>query len=133
MNENLRTIRCIIAGSRSFGDYGLLKSRCDRIFSNTSLSDLEIVSGTANGADKLGERYAQERNIPIKLMPADWSNHGKRAGPMRNQAMAKYATHAVVFWDGRSRGTKNMIELADAKGLNYRIIYYLHPSQLPHH
>ena len=29
------------------------------------------------GADELGEQYAEDNNIPIKRFPADWKKHGK--------------------------------------------------------
>jgi hypothetical protein len=74
-------------------------------------TDIEVVSGCARGADQLGERWADERGYPVKRFPADWHKHGKRAGYLRNEEMAGYATHLVAFWDGRSRGTKHMIDL----------------------
>lgn len=99
-------MKTIIAGSRGFNDYDLLCQTCDDI------EITEVVSGTARGADKLGERYARERNIPVKQFPADWDNLGKRAGYIRNSDMAKYADACVVFWDGVSKGTAHMIVLS---------------------
>ena len=40
--------------------------------------------------------------------------------------MAAIADAVIVFWDGNSTGTRNMIELAKAKPLPYRIIKYEH-------
>ena len=70
----------------------------------------ELVSGGANGIDKLGEQWARENNINIKLFPADWDQYGKSAGPMRNAEMADYCDAAIILWDGKSKGTFNMIE-----------------------
>jgi hypothetical protein len=72
----------------------------------------EIVSGAARGIDSLGERWAEYRPdpIPVKQFPADWDTHGKAAGPIRNRAMADYADALLVVWDGKSRGTKNMLD-----------------------
>lgn len=70
----------------------------------------EVVSGCATGIDRLGEQWARANNIPIKEMPADWNTHGKSAGPQRNRAMAEYADAAIVVWDGKSHGSRNMIE-----------------------
>jgi hypothetical protein len=92
-------IRVIIAGSRNFNDYKLLRSKLDFLLQNYNLNDIEIVSGTAKGADQLGEMYAKEKGISVKRFPADWDKFGKSAGVMRNKQMAEYATHSVCFWD----------------------------------
>ena len=111
-----------MAGTRSFDDYGLLQSKLGFYLQNRT--DVEIVSGTARGADQLGERYAIERGLPVKQFPADWDRYGKSAGYKRNAQMAEYADAAVIFWDGTSRGSKHMIELAKAKGLRVRVVKY---------
>ena len=61
----------IVAGSRTFNDYRLLRNKLDQILAN-KLPDIVIVSGGARGADTLGERYAQEKGLPVKQFPADW-------------------------------------------------------------
>lgn len=115
-------MRCIIAGGRDFKNFELLVQKCDYYLRINKPS--EIISGTADGADYLGERYAAIRNIPVKKFEADWKRNGRKAGPIRNQQMAEYATHLIVFWDGKSRGTKNMIEFAEKYNLQTRIIRY---------
>lgn len=115
-------MRVIIAGGRAFDDYDLLCSKCDTVLSEQS--DIEIVSGTARGADTLGERYANERGYRIKQFPADWNKYGKRAGYLRNEQMALYADALIAFWDGESKGTKHMIELAKKHGLKVKVIQY---------
>ena len=82
----------------------------------------EIVCGMGRGADLLGKRWAMEHRIPIHKFPADWVRFGKSAGPKRNQQMADHATHLVAFWDGRSSGTKDMIDRATTAGLQIRIV-----------
>lgn len=104
-------MKVIVAGSRGIDSYGLV---CHAIrFSNLDLS--EVVSGTARGVDRLGERYGHESEVPVKQFPADWDKYGKRAGYVRNEQMAEYADALVAIWDGESRGTKNMIELMEAR------------------
>ena len=112
--------RVIVAGSRDFSDYELLKSKLDSLLSNKN--DIEIVSGTCKGADLLGERYGNENNYPINKFPADWKTFGKRAGPLRNKEMADNADALIAFWDGTSRGTSGMIEIAKSNGLQVRVI-----------
>ena len=116
-------MKLIIAGGRDFYDYSLMKSKLDNILETVD-EEIEIVSGTANGADKLGEQYAQEKGFPIKKFPADWDKYKKRAGYMRNKQMAEYATHCVCFWNGKSKGTAMMIDLAKEFELSLRVIKY---------
>lgn len=114
--------KVIIAGGRNFSDYELLKERCD-FFLKEKLQNCHviIISGHASGADSLGERYAQEHGLQCELHPADWSQ-GRKAGPIRNAEMASVADALIAFWDGQSRGTKSMIELAKSKGLSVRVV-----------
>lgn len=114
--------KVIVAGTRTFNDYELLKSKLD--FYLKDKTNIEIVSGCANGADKLGERYAKERGYKIKHFPADWDRYGRKAGPIRNEQMVKYADACVVFWDGDSKGSKNLIDLAIKYGLQLKVVKY---------
>jgi len=116
-------LKLIIAGGRNFNDYDLLKEKVDYYLKNTNES-VEIVSGKAKGADTLGERYAKENGYGLSLFPADWNRYGKGAGYIRNKEMAEYATHCICFWDGESRGTKMMIDLAKERDLKVRVINY---------
>jgi ABC-type enterochelin transport system substrate-binding protein len=115
-------MKVIIAGGRKFKDYESLKKYCDYILQNQS--DIEIVSGTARGADRLGERYAEERGFPIKRFPAKWDEFGNSAGYIRNFEMAKYADGLIAFWNGISSGTKHMIDIAKKEELKVRIFKY---------
>ena len=82
-------IRIIIAGSRTFNNYPLLKKTLDECISNLETNEeIQIVSGGARGADKLGEKYAKERGYSLKIFPANWDKYGKRAGYLRNNEMA---------------------------------------------
>lgn len=78
--------------------------------------DLEIVSGGARGVDKYAEQWAFHNNVDIKRFPADWKTLGKKAGFIRNAEMSRYADALFAFWDGKSKGTKHMIDvMADLK------------------
>lgn len=99
-------MKVIIAGSREVEDEIL-------VFEAYQLAKFvatEVVSGGCRGVDAAGEQFATDFNIPIKVFPADWIKYGKGAGPMRNRQMAKYADALIAIWDGKSRGTKNMID-----------------------
>ena len=115
-------MKVIIAGGREFNNYKLLKESCDRILSRQT--DIEIVSGKALGADKLGEDYAEEKGYKVTEFPADWKKYNKGAGPIRNKQMAEYADGLIAFWDGESKVTKNMIDLAKKYNLKVKVILY---------
>jgi hypothetical protein len=115
-------LKVIVAGTRTFSDYALLCERLD--FYLQHYTDIEIVSGGAKGADTLGERYARERGCLVKQFPADWQTYGKKAGPVRNAQMAAYADACIVFWDGKSKGTQDMITQANTHQLPTRVVHY---------
>lgn len=120
-------IRVIIAGGRDFHDYRRLRAFMNCLLKPIS-EPVEIISGGANGADSLGERYAKEYGYTLKRFPADWNKYGKAAGPIRNREMALYAAEEtgvlVAFWDGASRGTQNMIARAEECGLKVFVPRY---------
>lgn len=111
-------LRIIIAGSRNFTNKLGLFQVCDKIIKNNfSGRTITILSGTARGADRLGEIYAEERGYSLDRYPAEWDKYGKSAGYKRNEKMAKNAKVLIAFWDGKSKGTKHMIDLANLWGL----------------
>ena len=121
--------RVIIAGSRQFNDYKLMLNTLDEfgVHLINTIDPVEIISGHAPGADTLGEKFAKAYGYPLKIFPAEWNKYGKAAGPIRNEKMAKYASGAdrgilIAFPVGESRGTRNMIKLAEQYGLEIHII-----------
>ncbi len=118
------TIRCIIAGSRGFDDYAMLLTAVNICFLNFAVEDITILSGMARGADRMGERFAHEMGIAVDQYPAQWDTYGRSAGYKRNELMATEATHLIAFWDGVSRGTKHMIDLATKHGLTLATVHY---------
>ena len=117
-NDNIMKI--IIAGGRNFNDYALLKSILDSLLKE---QHFEVISGTAKGADSLGEIYAKENKLKIHYFKHDWSI-GKSAGYLRNKDMAEFADGCICFWDGKSKGTKHMIDLAKEYNLKLKVINY---------
>ena len=110
----------IIAGSRDFDDYRLLKKTVSDYIEENQVNNtqqIRIISGGAKGADRLGECYAFDNGYSVIRFQALWGVYGKSAGPRRNNEMAKFASESgsgtlIAFWDGESRGTKNMIDTA---------------------
>lgn len=105
--------RVIIAGGRDIHDYDLV---LDAIEESGFRIDV-VISGGAKGVDALGEKYSEEMMLNLTIFRADWQTHGRAAGPIRNRKMAENADALIAVWDGKSRGTKNMIETATKLGL----------------
>lgn len=117
--------RVVVAGGREFTNYVLLANALDKLLSEKRKThEIVIVSGKARGADSLGERYAKERGLRVISKPANWDLHGKSAGYKRNEEMANISHCTVAFWDGKSRGTKHMIDLTRRKGNQCRVVKY---------
>lgn len=106
-------MKTIIAGSRDINIYGTLLDAIEA----SEFEITEVLSGRANGVDKLGELWATLARVPISYYPADWDTYGKSAGYRRNAEMVKDAEALIAVWDGESRGTKHTIELAKKKGI----------------
>lgn len=124
MTNDYRPFRIIVAGSRDIPtnkDY--LREYFNRLDAlSKSKSNIEVVSGTARGGDRVGEDWAYARDHKLVKFPADWQYHGLSAGYKRNEEMAEYADALVAIWDSKSKGTKHMINIAKREGLAVRII-----------
>ncbi len=97
-----------VGGSRSIESYELV---C-QVLNNLIMPGDVILSGNAPGADRLGERYAQEHGLQFKIIPSEWEKHGLRATMMRNEVLLKAADCIIIFWDGKSEGSKHMIDIS---------------------
>lgn len=129
----LNELRIIVAGSRDFNNYKLLENESSKIIEkelNANIQSIRIISGTARGADQLGESFARKYNYKLSCLPAEWGLYGKSAGYRRNAEMAKFAVSnnnvgvLIAFWDGKSKGTKHMIDLANRYGLKVYVIKF---------
>ncbi len=100
-------MKLIIAGSRSITDAPAVKAILDEFLKFNTVD--EVVSGMAEGVDKIGAAWAIENNIPVKEFIPDWNGKGKAAGIVRNHEMGDYADVLIAFWDSKSKGTADMI------------------------
>jgi hypothetical protein len=112
-------MKLAVVGSRNFKDYKLLKTKLDEL-ENIEL----IISGGANGADSLAEKYADEKGIKKSIHYAEWGRYGKAAGYYRNIDIVNESEMVIAFWDGKSKGTKLSISLAKEKNKKLTVIYY---------
>jgi hypothetical protein len=125
----------IVAGGRKYNDYAELKHVCSDYVTHlvkdgiSQHNEISIISGMASGADSLGVKFANEAGLYLIRCAADWDTNGKAAGYRRNDQMAKLATDngrgvLLAFWDGKSKGTKHMIDLAEKHKMEIYITLY---------
>jgi hypothetical protein len=81
-----------------------------------------IIEGGAAGADACGAAWAQAHNVETQTFPADWSEHGKAAGPMRNQRMIDEGKPDLVVAFPGGKGTADMVRRARAAGIEIQEI-----------
>lgn len=121
----MENFKVIIAGSRGFSNYKLLKEKCNEYLREKRKEyNIIIISGGARGADFYGEKYAQDEGFSLEVFLANWNKFGKSAGFRRNEQMAEVADALIAFWDGKSNGTKHMIEIMENKKLLVRVVNY---------
>lgn len=113
-------MRTIVAGGRLFTNLAVAYAVLDSL---VTAGDV-IISGHCSGADMIGEMYAHNHSLQVELYPADWKKYGKASGPIRNEEMAKTANRLIAFWDGKSKGTKSMIGLAQKHGCEVFVFDY---------
>lgn len=127
-------MKLIIAGSRKI-EREKAKHYIDRIF-RAYFQDFTIqevihggnggkrtTDGVLVGVDLAGKEWAEEKGYVTRAFYPDWEKEGKKAGPMRNQRMAKYAGKSgglILIWDGVSRGSANMLKEARTIGMFIR-------------
>ena len=117
--------RIIVAGSRGFEDKKLMHAKLSHLLgSKLDTHSVTIISGGANGADKLGERWGAKFAHNVHRIDAPWSLFGNSAGHIRNEVMAGCADACVVFWDGESKGTAGMIAQAKKAGIPTRVVKF---------
>lgn len=121
----MEDFKLIVAGGRDFNDASLLafsiNDLANGIYADKAIS---IVTGMAKGADSLGYYFAIKNNVVAYKFPADWTKYGKSAGMIRNKQMGDFADGLLAFWDGKSRGTKQMIEYMDSLHKPVHIVKY---------
>ena len=126
-------MRTIIAGSRHLprDDFDrdaikvLIKSVLRPMTADPfGFGNITILSGMARGIDTFAITVAKEEGWNVEEYPAKWDEHGKAAGFIRNEEMARNADMLIAFWDGESRGTKHMINTALTLGLDVHVFQF---------
>ena len=110
-------MRTIIAGSRNVKSYKTVLRAIRKAIECAHIRPTCIISGGAIGVDQLGEKFAREFEFPFEVHKADWDKYGNKAGYIRNEEMALVSDALIAIWDGHSKGTKHMIDLAKKYGV----------------
>jgi hypothetical protein len=110
-------MRLAVIGSKEFHDYHFLKTALNKISGITT-----IVSGAAEGTDKMAARYALEYNIKLLEFPPDFENFGTEANHIRDRRIVENCDFIIAFWDGKCEGTKYTLDYAKEKGIDVSII-----------
>ncbi len=134
--KNNSRMKVAVIGSRGFTDYEKVKDYLGRLDSKRKIT--LIVSGGADGADSLGERWADENGVQKLIFEAKWDDlthpdarikvnrYGKKydanAGFRRNRDIVDNCDVVLAFWDGRSPGTRNSVDYARSKNKPLKII-----------
>lgn len=117
-------MKVLVCGSRYFNDYERLKTEVLRALPVGDYRGAVVISGAARGADRMGEKLAEEMQWEVEQYPADWKKYGKRAGPIRNSQMLREGKPDMViaFKGFNSRGTQNMIDQSIKAGVEVVVI-----------
>lgn len=101
--------KVLVCGGRNFLDDIRADKVLDGLHEKYKID--EIIEGGAKGADTLGREWAVARGVPVVTVKADWDTYGKRAGYLRNVAMADLGPELVVSFPG-GVGTDMMGKIA---------------------
>lgn len=121
----MKEFKLIVAGGRDFNDAALMErvliALADVDYADVSIS---IVTGMAKGADYLGYAFAKANGVTLYRFHAEWDRLGRSAGFIRNKQMGDFSDGLLAFWDGKSRGTDNMIQYMQSLSKPVHIINY---------
>ena len=82
----------------------------------------EIVSGGAKGIDTCARNYALAHGLKLTEFLPEYDKYGRGAPLRRNITIIEYADLVLAFWDGKSRGTKFVID--NCKKRNIPVVVY---------
>jgi hypothetical protein len=108
-------MRVLVCGGRDFDDRDLLMGTLSALAKTESID--AVIEGNAKGADRLAGYWARDRGITNLKFRPDWQNHGKYAGPIRNQRMLDEGKPDLVIAFPGGNGTADMVRRAKAAGV----------------
>lgn len=83
-----------------------------------------VIDGFCRGVDEVAHQHARDRGWACERFPADWNEHGKSAGPIRNAKMVSKADALLAIRaPGESRGTDGICAMARMAGLLAEVVH----------
>lgn len=121
-------MKLLIAGSRGITHPFAVVNAIEHFIGSLDPAEItEIVHGGARGVDTLAQHYADLYKLPCKVFLPDWARYFKAAGFVRNAEMGDYADALLAVWDGKSGGTRDMIEGMQSLNKPCFVYYYKGP------
>lgn len=105
-------MRVLVCGGRDYRDFQRVKRYLNTLHSTIEIDTL--IEGGARGADTLARVWAAQASVPVETFPADWSQHGRRAGTIRNKRMLTEGRPDLVVAFPGGVGTADMVRQARA-------------------
>lgn len=113
--------RVLVCGGRNFQNETLMSEKLWALHKERGVSVL--IHGDAEGADRAAGWWAIRNGIECDVYPAKWAEHGRAAGPIRNQLMLDEGKPDLVVAFAGHKGTAHMVMIATDAGievLDYR-------------
>lgn len=115
MSTDKTTMRVLVCGGRHYRDWGAVSRALKRLHADTPISVL--IHGGAPGADALADTWARLNGVPAQCFEAKWKEHGRAAGPIRNQQMLSDGHPDLVVAFPGGTGTADMCLRATDAGV----------------
>lgn len=117
-----RAERVLVCGGRDFADSSQIWGELDTLLRRARHDCMVVIQGGARGADQIAREWCASRFVKYENYPAKWGEHGKAAGPIRNQRMLDAGRPELVLAFNGGRGTADMVRRAQAAGFPVRIV-----------
>ncbi len=114
-------MKVLCCGDRNWSSFEIIRRELEKLDDNTI-----IIEGCAKGADSISGYIARQLNYRVLEFPANWKRYGRSAGPIRNKQMLDEGKPDLVlaFHTNiqNSKGTKDMIEQSEKRGIKVMLI-----------
>jgi len=113
-----------VLGSRSFTDEAQLSA----VLEHYIQTGQTVLTNATHGAALLTRLWCRKHGVPFQVIPAEWDELGRKAGPLNNAEIAEKCGAMIVFWDGGSPGAIDAAWKADMLGKNVLIVHVDQPT-----
>lgn len=107
----LKAMKVLVCGGRDYHDGETIQKHLGQ--QHRVIAFTHLIHGNAPGADRIAGEWARLHGVQEVICPAQWEQHGKAAGPIRNRRMLDLEPHLCIAFPG-GRGTEDMVKAAMA-------------------